>query len=113
MPVTRPILVELHNDRVIILPEDRPRELPKQTELSVKAQDNIDEFVNNVWQHMKCWGPAGKNRTGASRSQSTSSLCSRSLCRAERPVGRQRAGRGARRKPPPVSASRTKKTSRK
>jgi hypothetical protein len=56
---TRPILVECHNDRLVILPEDRNQE-PKVVRLGTQAQETIDEFVSDVWQHMKGWGIAGK-----------------------------------------------------
>jgi len=56
---TRPILIECHNDRLIILPETRS-ELPKEVQLGPQAQASMDEFVGNVWQHMKGWGTAGK-----------------------------------------------------
>jgi hypothetical protein len=58
--VTRPILVECHNDRLVIVPENR-NQLPKEVLLGVKAQESMDEFVSDVWQHMKRWGMAGKN----------------------------------------------------
>ena len=57
--VTRPILVECQNDRLIIIPET-PNQLPKAVPLGTKAQDTMDEFVSDVWQHMKIWGMAGK-----------------------------------------------------
>ncbi len=43
VPATRPVRVELYNDHVTVLPDD------------------AREFVGNVQQHMKRWGPAGKN----------------------------------------------------
>ena len=56
---TRPILIECHNDRLVIQPESR-NELPKEVRMGPKAQENMDEFVADVWQHMKGWGTAGK-----------------------------------------------------
>jgi hypothetical protein len=57
---TRPILVECHNDRLVIIPESR-NQLPKEVRLGAQAQESMDEFVSGVWQHMKGWGMAGKN----------------------------------------------------
>ena len=56
---TRPILVECHNDRLVIMPEGS-NEQPKVVKLSGKAQESMDEFVSDVWKHMKAWCPAGK-----------------------------------------------------
>ena len=52
-------MVECYNDRLVIMPESK-NELPQVTMLGPKAQDNIDQFVSRVWQHMKGWGTAGK-----------------------------------------------------
>lgn len=56
---TRPIRIELHNDRLVIVPESRT-ELPKEVRLGARTQDSMDEFVSDVWTHMKGWGVAGK-----------------------------------------------------
>ncbi len=56
---TRPILIECHNDHLVLLPESS-HELPKQVRLGPKTQDSMDELVSDVWQHMKGWGTAGK-----------------------------------------------------
>ena len=56
---TRPILIECHNDRLVIQPESRS-ESPKEVRLGPKAQESMDEFVADVWQHMKSWGTAGR-----------------------------------------------------
>jgi hypothetical protein len=58
-PATRPILVECHNDRLVIVP-DEPAAEAKVTRLGDEARENIDEFVSDVWQHMKGWGIAGR-----------------------------------------------------
>ena len=58
-PASRPIAVECHNDRLVIRP-DRANMPPVETRLGPEARDNMDEFVSNVWQHMKGWGIAGK-----------------------------------------------------
>ncbi len=57
--VTRPILIECHNDHLVLLPESS-NEVPKVVRLGPKTQDSMDELVSNVWQHMKGWGTAGK-----------------------------------------------------
>jgi hypothetical protein len=56
---TRPIRVECHNDRLVIVPESRT-ELPKEVPLGPRTQDSMDELVSDVWTHMKGWGVAGK-----------------------------------------------------
>ena len=56
---TRPILIECYNDRLVILGESAS-ELPKEIRLHEKTQESMDEFVSDVWTHMKGWGPAGK-----------------------------------------------------
>ena len=56
---TRPIRVELHNDRLVIVPESRT-ELPKEVRLGPRTQDSMDELVSEVWTHIKGWGVAGK-----------------------------------------------------
>ncbi|HEX3726542.1 MAG TPA: hypothetical protein VHV08_09885 [Pirellulales bacterium] len=58
-PVTRPILIECHQDRLVLISEDRRRPA-KQIPLSAQTQDSMDEFVSDVWQHMRGWGTAGK-----------------------------------------------------
>jgi hypothetical protein len=58
-PATRPILVECHRDRLVIVSDNR-NVPPKVTRLSEEAQENIDEFVSHVWEHMKGWGIAGR-----------------------------------------------------
>jgi hypothetical protein len=58
-PATRPILVECHNDQLVILPDERGRPA-KQVRLGANTQESMDEFVSNVWGHMKGWGTAGK-----------------------------------------------------
>jgi hypothetical protein len=58
-PATRPILVECHHDRLVIVP-DEPGTDPKVTRLGDETRENIDEFVSDVWQHMRGWGIAGR-----------------------------------------------------
>lgn len=56
---TRPIRVECHNDRIVIIPDNKA-DPPKVIKLGPKTADSMDELVAGVWQHMKGWGMAGK-----------------------------------------------------
>jgi len=56
---SRPVLVECHNDRLVI-PSEQPNVPPKEIRLGPNAQDSMDELVTSVWHHMKGWGTAGK-----------------------------------------------------
>jgi hypothetical protein len=56
---TRPIRVECHNDRLVIVPESR-NELRQEVKLGPRTQDSMDELVSDVWTHTKTWGVAGK-----------------------------------------------------
>jgi hypothetical protein len=58
-PVTRPVLVQCYADKLVIVPEDRTQQA-LVTSLDGAAENNIDEFVVNVWKHTKQWGIAGK-----------------------------------------------------
>ncbi|MEX2112225.1 MAG: hypothetical protein WD845_03520, partial [Pirellulales bacterium] len=58
-PVSRPVLVQCHADRLVIVPEDRTQQ-PMITPLDDLAEDSIDEFVINVWKHTRQWGIAGR-----------------------------------------------------
>lgn len=56
---TRPIRVECHADRLVVLP-DKGTTLPaKVTQLDGPMQRSVDQFVSHLWQHMKGWGIAG------------------------------------------------------
>lgn len=58
-PFTRPIRVECHADRLIVLPDRGSSGSPKVTPLSGPLSRNIDTFVAHLWQHMQGWGIAG------------------------------------------------------
>jgi hypothetical protein len=59
MAATRPIRIECHPDRLVIVPE-ASNEVPREIRLGANTQESMDELVSNVWQHMKSWGVAGK-----------------------------------------------------
>lgn len=56
---TRPVLIECHDDRLLILSENRS-DPPKEIKLKANTQASMDELVSNVWQHTQGWGMAGK-----------------------------------------------------
>lgn len=55
----RPLLVECHNDRLIIPSADRS-EPPKEIRLGANTQDSMDDLVSGVWKHIESWGLAGR-----------------------------------------------------
>jgi hypothetical protein len=58
VPINRPIRVECHRDRLVIVPEKGTggsRSIP----LGPRTEESIDEFVSTVWEHMQSWGIAG------------------------------------------------------
>ena len=58
VPISRPIRVECHRDRLVIVPEKgtaHSRSVP----LRPQTEESIDEFVSAVWEHMQSWGIAG------------------------------------------------------
>ena len=58
VPISRPIRVECHRDRLVIVPEKgttRSRSVP----LRPQTEESIDEFVSAVWEQMQSWGIAG------------------------------------------------------
>ncbi len=59
VPITRPIRIDLHADRVLLVPE-RGLRGEKQIEMRADTADAIDELVSAVWAHMESWGIAGR-----------------------------------------------------
>jgi len=59
VPVSRPIQIECHRDRLVVLPE-RGLEGGKTVRLGSRTEDSIDEFISGVWEYMDRWGIAGK-----------------------------------------------------
>jgi hypothetical protein len=55
----RPLLVECHNDRLVIPAADRS-EPPKEIRLGARTQDSMDDLVSGVWKHIEGWGMAGR-----------------------------------------------------
>jgi hypothetical protein len=58
VPIRRPIHIECHRDRLVIVPEKEPthsRSIP----LGPRTEESIDEFVSAIWEHMHSWGIAG------------------------------------------------------
>lgn len=55
----RPLLVECHNDRLVIPAADRS-EPPKEIRLGANTQDSMDDLVSGVWKHIEGWGLAGR-----------------------------------------------------
>ncbi|NUQ65935.1 MAG: hypothetical protein HUU20_26035 [Pirellulales bacterium] len=59
VPITRPIRVDLHPDRLMLVPE-RGLRGEKQVEFGGDTTAAVDEFVSAVWGHMETWGIAGR-----------------------------------------------------
>lgn len=57
--ITRPIRVECHPDRLVIVPEKALGE-PKTIVLKGGTEASIDTFVSAVWDYMEIWGKAGR-----------------------------------------------------
>ncbi len=58
--ITRPIRVECHADRLVIVPE-RGLGQPKTISLPGATSASIDTFVSTVWDYMEGWGKAGRS----------------------------------------------------
>jgi hypothetical protein len=56
---SRPILVQCHPDKLVIVPETRDQK-PREIRLGERTQDAMDELVSGVWDHAKGWGTAGR-----------------------------------------------------
>jgi hypothetical protein len=59
VPITRPIRIDCHRDRLVIVPE-KGLSGGKSIPLGPRTVDSIDEFISAVWEHMDSWGIAGK-----------------------------------------------------
>lgn len=57
--ITRPIRLECHSDRLVIVPEAGLGS-PKPIELGQNTEASIDSFVSTVWDYMEGWGRAGR-----------------------------------------------------
>lgn len=58
VPVTRPIRVDCHEDRLVLVREDGSA--GTEIRLGPRMENAIDEFVAAVWDEMEAWGIAGK-----------------------------------------------------
>ena len=59
VPITRPIRVECHADRLVIVPE-RGLGSPNTISTAEGTSSSIDDFVSSVWEYMEHWGRAGR-----------------------------------------------------
>lgn len=59
IPITRPIRVVCHADRLDVLAAD-DRDAPKSIALPPRTRDSVDPLVTAVWDHARAWGIAGK-----------------------------------------------------
>ena len=57
--ITRPIRLECHSDRLVIVPEAGLGS-PKPIGLGQSTEGSIDSFVSTVWDYMEGWGRAGR-----------------------------------------------------
>ena len=57
--ITRPVRVECHADRLVIVPE-RGLGQPSTISLAGGTAASIDTFVSSVWDYMETWGRAGR-----------------------------------------------------
>lgn len=60
-PVARPIRIECHAERLLLLPERSGGGQGKEIALPGSTAEAIDPFIAAVWDHMKAWGIAGRN----------------------------------------------------
>jgi hypothetical protein len=58
-PYTRPIRVECHRDKLIVMPDRGTTGASKTVPLHGPLENSIDTLVGYLWQHMKGWGMAG------------------------------------------------------
>lgn len=59
VPITRPIRLRVHEDRVILWTDDRPPAPYRTIPLAQRTEDSVDELVSGLWRHMESWGIAG------------------------------------------------------
>ncbi len=58
VPITRPIRVDCHADRLVIDPQGAASSAV--VPLRPRTRDSIDDFVSKIWDHMDGWGIAGR-----------------------------------------------------
>jgi len=60
--LTRPIIVQLSANQLVIQPEKKDRvRKPVAISLEGSVDEHVDELVSQVWQRMESWGIAGHN----------------------------------------------------
>jgi hypothetical protein len=59
VPITRPIRVECHADRLVIVPERGLSGL-KEVSLGASTEDAVESFISSVWEVIDGWGIAGR-----------------------------------------------------
>jgi len=59
-PVTRPITVVCHADRLEIAPNYIDSKAARVVPLSPGSSIPVDKFISEIWEYMKGWGIAGK-----------------------------------------------------
>jgi hypothetical protein len=57
--ITRPIRVECHSDRLVIVPE-RGLGQPRTIDVREGTETSVDAFVSAIWDYMEAWGKAGR-----------------------------------------------------
>jgi hypothetical protein len=58
-PFTRPIRIECHADKLIVMPDRGTTGAAKTVAVSGDLENSIDSLVGHLWNHMKGWGMAG------------------------------------------------------
>jgi hypothetical protein len=58
-PFTRPIRIECHADKLIVMPDRGTTGAAKTVTVNGNLENSIDSLVGHLWNHMKGWGMAG------------------------------------------------------
>lgn len=58
-PYTRPIRIECHADKLVVMPDRGTTGVAKTVPLGGPLEGSVDTLVGHLWQHMKGWGMAG------------------------------------------------------
>ena len=56
--ITRPISVECHKDRLVILPDRGKTGAPRVITFRDSVSESVEQFVSEIWSHMESWGLA-------------------------------------------------------
>jgi hypothetical protein len=59
VPITRPIRLQCHTDRLVLLPSTLTNSGSKEIYWGDQTDGAVDELVSKVWEQMKGWGMAG------------------------------------------------------